>query len=153
MSTKKLTKESALKVTNQFDQMANLVQGKHESLGIPEKIAKDFAYRCDLLSDLVEKRAGLERTAQLDPTNNFTETTMLSNSFDPAEIGEEQSKPPLRNSDEPYMDTFRQEWFDELRQVQQTGQFSNAKAAAQLIGKMAQVLAAHDIPVPRVTSK
>lgn len=151
--SKKITKESALKVSNQLDGLANLFQSKHEVLGVPEKIAQDFAHRCDILSDLIEKRAGIERTAALDPASNFTETTMLSNSFDPAEIGEEQSKPPLRNSDEPYMDTFRQEWFDELRQVQQTGQFSNAKAAAAMMGKMAQILAAHEIPLPRVTSK
>ena len=151
--SKKITKESALKVTAQLDQLANLLQGKHEILGVPQKIAQDFAHRCDILSDLVEKRAGVERTANFDPASNSTETTLLPTSFDPAEIGEEQSKPPLRNSDEPYMDTFRQEWFDELRQVQQTGQFSNAKAAAMMMGKMAQLLAVHEISLPRVASK
>lgn len=154
--TAQLSKKAALKVGAQLDYVASLVQGNYGVLGIPEKIAKDFAFRCDALSDHVEQRVGVDRMAssrkaELDPKENFTETELVAPEFDPAEIGEETAKPLLVNSDEPYMDTFRQEWFDELRTVQQTGQFSNAKAAAKLVVKMAQILDAHGIPlvVPR----
>jgi hypothetical protein len=71
-----------------------------------------------------------------------------SNEFDPAEIGEEQSGALLRNEDEPYMDVFKQDEFDQLREVQQDGMFSNAKAASSLIAKMANLLSKNDIKVP-----
>lgn len=146
----KFTKEAAAKMGKHLDSLASLLQDKHEVLGVGKKWAMDFAYRCDQLSDHLAKQGGLERSAQVDPTSNTTETKLLPDSFDPAEIGEVQSKPPLRNADEPYMDTFRQEWFDQLREVQQKGEFSNAKAAAQMMAKMAQLLAAHNIPLPFV---
>ncbi len=149
----RITKEAALKVGNHLDHVASLIQGHANVLGIPEPVARDFALRCDALSDHVERAVGIDRLAasrkaELDPKENYTETKLVAPEFDPAEIGEETDKPLLTNADEPYMDTFRQEWFDQLREVQQTGQFSNAKAAAQLVKKMAQLLDAHNIPLP-----
>jgi hypothetical protein len=63
-----LTRQGALNVTSDIDRIATLVAGvrqpdgsyvggQYEALGIPEKIAYDFAWRCDVLSDAIEKRA------------------------------------------------------------------------------------------------
>lgn len=54
---KKMTRKGAAQVTADFDEMANLVQNHYATLGIPKKIALDFAYRCDLLSDAIERTA------------------------------------------------------------------------------------------------
>lgn len=166
----KLTKQGALQVTRDLDRIANLFETEFETLGISQKVADDFGLRCDLLSREVEKTAGIERSedgkfkdaevaklaseiekrAQMDPKQNITETKLLSNSFNPAEIGEEQSGALLRNQDEPYMDVFKQDEFDQLRQVQQDGMFSNAKAASLAMQKMAKLLADNKIPLPTV---
>jgi RecA-family ATPase len=163
-----LTKQGALQVTADLDRLATLFMSETETLGLPEKIAKDFALRCDILSDHVEKRAGVERTedgslkdpelakyasalskrAQMDPKKNYTMEDVKPNEFNPAEIGEEQSGALLRNQDEPYMDVFKQDEFDQLRQVQQDGMFSNAKAASALIAKMAKLLSDNKVKVP-----
>lgn len=162
-----LTKQGALQVSTDLDRLASVFQQEHATLGLSEKVAQDFALRCDILSDFIEKKAGvardadgaikdaelakyasaLSRRAQMDPKKNFTVGDVKSGEFNPAEIGEEQSGALLRNSDEPYMDCFQQDEFDQLRQVQQDGMFSNAKAAAVAIKKMAMILAAHGIPL------
>jgi len=165
---KQLTKFGALQVSHDLDRLASLYQEEAETIGVTEKIANDFALRCDILSDHIEKRAGIQRDAdgnlkdpqlakmaaaitkraQMDPKENYTETTLAPNSFDPAEIGEEQSGALLRNQDEPYMDVFKQDEFDQLRQVQQDGMFSNAKSASLLVQKMARLLEKNNIPIP-----
>lgn len=163
-----LTKQGALQVTADLDRLATLFQSEAETLGITPKIAKDFALRCDILSDHVEKKAGVERNedgslkdpelskyasalkkrAEMDPKSNYTMEDVKQNEFDPAEIGEEQAGALLRNEDEPYMDVFKQDEFDQLREVQQNGMFSNAKAASVLVAKMAKLLSDNDIKVP-----
>ena len=45
------------------------------------------------------------------------------------------------------MDVFRQDEYDQLREVQQTGMFSNAKTAALLVRKMARLLAQNQVPL------
>jgi len=169
MSTK-LSKQGALQVTRDLDRIANLFESQHAVLGVSEKIANDFSMRCDLLSAQVEKTAGIERTeggkfkdeetaklasaiekkAEMDPKQNYTEENVQSWEFNPAEIGEEQSGALLHNSDEPYMNMFKQDEFDQLRQVQQDGMFSNNKAASALIAKMAKLLADNKIAVPSI---
>jgi len=137
-----LTEKGARQVTADLDRLANLFQNDHDTLGIPAKVAEDMALRCDMLSDRIETQAGMRpREATMDPPANYTEEKVAPNEFNPAEIGEEQSQALLRNEDEPYMDAFKQDEFDELRQVQQDGMFSNAKAAAALVKKMAAALA------------
>lgn len=148
----KLTPKGALQVSTHLDRIASLFQQAHTTLGVPQNVAEDFALRCDALADHVEKRAGIVRTktGELDPKHNYTETAggdgPGENYFPPSDIGTETDGALLRNQDEPYMDTFEQEWFDELRTVQQTGQFSNAKAASEMgpkmVAKMASILAA-----------
>jgi RecA-family ATPase len=165
---KNLSKQGALQVTHDLDRLANLYQSEFETLGVTEKIATDFATKCDILSDILERRAGVERNengdlkdaelaryasslgkqAQMDPKSNYTMEDIKPGEFDPAEIGEEQADAILRNSDEPYMDVFRQDEFDQLRQVQQDGMFSNAKAASAAMAKMAKLLSDAGIKVP-----
>ena len=166
--TDQLTKQGALQVTTDLDRLATLFQSEAETLGITKKIAQDFAYRCDILSDHIEKKAGIRRDAdgslkdpelaklasdlrkkaEMVPPSNYTMEDVKPNEFNPAEIGEEQSGALLRNSDEPYMDVFKQDEFDQLREVQQNGMFSNAKAASALVMKMAKLLSENDIKVP-----
>lgn len=168
-----LTKQGALQVSTDLDRLATVFQKAHATLGVSEKIAKDFAMRCDILSEHIEKRAQVERNqdgslkdpklasyadalfkrAQMDPKSNFTLEDIKPGEFDPAEIGEESSDAFLRNSDEPYMDAFKQDEFDQLREVQQNGMFSNAKSAAAALKKMSNLLARAGIPVPVMKSK
>lgn len=136
-SMSKLTIKGAKQVTADLDRLANLFQTQHTTLGIAPNIAQDMALRCDMLSDHIESFAGISRSAQMDPASNYTEEEVAPNAFDPAEIGEESSQAFLRNEDEPYMDAFKQDEFDQLREVQQDGMFSNAKAAAELVKKLA----------------
>jgi hypothetical protein len=163
-----LSKHGALQVTRDLDRIANLFESEHTTLGVSEKVAEDFGLRCDLLSREVEKTAGIERAedgkfadpeiaklageiakqAMMDPKQNYTVDKLGPNDFNPAEIGEEQSKALLRNQDEPYMDMFKQDEFDQLRMVQQDGMFSNAKSASLLVQKMARLLEKNNIPLP-----
>ena len=52
-----LTRQGARRVTSMLDRLASAIQENPSILGINPKIAKDFAYRCDLLSDAIEGRA------------------------------------------------------------------------------------------------
>ena len=113
----KLTKKGAQAVTADLDRLANLFQTEHETLGIPAKIAMDFAYRVDLLSDTIEKNAGLSRTA-LTGDDVYKEPGV-----DPEIIGMEQDGPiETVDTDEPFMaGEFTQQENRELRNNQQAG--------------------------------
>ena len=107
----KLTKKGAQSVTADLDRLANLFQAEYETLGIPEKIAHDFAYRVDLLSDTIEKQAGVNREA-----------------YDAENIGREQTGPiETVDSDEPFMKgQFSQQENRELLDVVESGALSNS---------------------------
>jgi hypothetical protein len=108
-----MTKKGARSVTNTLDRIATLMQNEWKTLGVPQHIAADMAYRCDLLSDTIEKRAGLDRTAlsEFDPKQE--------KGFDPENIGEEKSGPLEQvDKDEPYMRSeFTQQENRELREA------------------------------------
>lgn len=53
----KLTREGARNLTSTIDRVASAVQENAALLGIDPKIAMDFAYRCDMISDAVETQA------------------------------------------------------------------------------------------------
>lgn len=53
----KLTRNDAREITASIDRIANVVQRNPDVLGIDPKIASDFAYRCDLISDAIERTA------------------------------------------------------------------------------------------------
>jgi len=115
--TTKLTKKGALQVSVALDRVAAVIQEEAAVLGLNPKVANDFAHRCDLLSDHVEKRAGVERQAltEYDPVKE--------SGFNPEEIGVEKSGPlEMIDSDEPYMNgEFTQQENRELRYDQQNG--------------------------------
>jgi len=52
-----MKKISKKQVTASLDRMANLFQTYGEQMGVPSRVAFDFAYRCDLLSDALDKMA------------------------------------------------------------------------------------------------
>lgn len=53
----KLTRRGARNLTATLDRIASAVQDNPALLGIDSKIAKDFAFRCDLISDAIETTA------------------------------------------------------------------------------------------------
>ena len=106
-SMSKATKKGALAVAAAHDQLANLYQNDYAALGIPARIAMDFAYRNDLLADYVMREAGLNPKKAR---------------FDPEEIGVEVSGPEEMDADEPWMKgEFTQQEYRELREDQEGG--------------------------------
>lgn len=69
-----LTKEAAKAITADLDRLAQLFEADHAALGVPSNVATDFAYRCDLLSDFVEKRGGLDRADSVQKTEKEVAT-------------------------------------------------------------------------------
>lgn len=112
-----ITKKGALAVTAKLDDLATVIQKHASALGITSRIAKDFAYRCDLLSDHIEKQAGLKQalTGGDEPEQ--------PGEFDPEVIGEEQAGPLEQEPDEPYMGAeFTQQEHRELRESVEGGE-------------------------------
>jgi hypothetical protein len=142
-----LTSQGAKQVTTTLDRIANLFDKEAQSLGIPAHVASDFAYRCDLLSDYVEKHAGGERTA-LDELDVVKE-----DGFDPDDIGREVAGPSEGDGDESsYMDGhFTQQSHRELREEQEEGDLAapshepqSAEPGKQASKIMLLVKKAHD---------
>jgi len=125
--TTKLTKKGALQVSKALDRIASVIQEESAVFGLNPKIANDFAHRCDLLSDHVEKRAGVEHRAltEYDPVKET--------GFNPEEIGVEKSGPlEMIDSDEPYMNgEFTQQENRELRYDQQGGKLGPDKTTLE----------------------
>lgn len=114
MTTKKASKAGARRVTANLDALASLFQNHHRSLGIPSKVAMDFAYRCDLLSDALDRRK-------------------QAGYFNPAEIGEEQPGPLEYDENNPFMEgEFTREEFRALSEKQEDGELSDGIADPKL---------------------
>ena len=119
-----LSKEAAQAITADLDKLAQLFETDHAALGVPTNVAKDFAYRCDLLSDFVEKQA-----AALDRTDS------IQKEFD-AEV--ETS----HQADEAYMsDKTTQDELYELGQMVESGNLGKA-ALENIASKVADLLKA-----------
>ena len=147
-----LTRKGARRLTSMLDQVATVVQENPSLLGVDGRIAADFAYRCDLLSDAIETRAvnNFPRQASEHDDEEEAEDEEAPESkkkasfarragFDASTIGEEVPGPLEQlDSDEPWMDDhFTQERFEELRGAQQAGELGakpyfapNAKKAS-----------------------
>ncbi len=98
-----LTRKGARNLTEALDKVASTLQNAHDTLGIPEKIALDFAYRCDLISDAVEKKAVANtKVAEAAVEELGAETT--------GPIFEEDSDPDLKGQ-------FTQKEFSELTEM------------------------------------
>lgn len=118
----KLTKKGALAVIADQDRLANLYQHDWKTLGIPKRIAMDFAMRCDMLSDELEKQTGIERQALTEGPKPKTDYPQTGQTFDAEEIGKETAGPEEQEPDEPYMrGEFSQQRFRELRERQEDG--------------------------------
>ena len=132
MGQRRITKKGALSVTAHLDRLAVLMNQEWEALGIPQKIAKDMIHRCDLLSDRIEKRAGMvpQKVAQ-------------GEWFNPAEIGELEGGALESDADEDYTrDNFTQQEHHELKDRQESGDLENAVKMAQDLRKQADRLEA-----------
>jgi DNA topoisomerase-1 len=121
----KLTKKGALSVTSALDRLANLFQAEAGTLGVPAKIACDFAYRCDLLSDHIEKQAA----ENLNPPLKLDYPSDSALNMDNAVTGEEKAGPLEQiDSDEPWMGgEFTQQENRELREKFESGTLSKGK--------------------------
>jgi hypothetical protein len=123
---KKATVQGARRVTAGLDHLASLFQGNHESLGIPKKVAMDFARRCDILSDAIERGFGIKNAAF----------------FNPAEIGKEVPGPLIMDSNNPFMNgEFTQERFNALAAKQMSGELASNAAAHVADPKLASLVA------------
>lgn len=115
-----MTKQGARQVTETLDRIANLFQTEANTLGVNPRIANDFALRCDMLADHIEKRAGLKTAAPdaLGLDMNAGDT------FDPSDIGRETAGPlEMIDSDEPWMQgEFTQQENRELADLQEGGE-------------------------------
>ena len=119
-----LTKEAAQAITADLDRLAQLFEADHKALGIPTNVAKDFAYRCDLLSDFVEKRAAEESDSIQKEFNQEVDTQ--------------------HESDEPYMATkTHQDELYELGNMVESGGLGKA-ALKEIAAKVAELLKASD---------
>lgn len=134
-----ITKKGARAVTASLDRMAELFQTEYATLGVSKKVADDFALRCDMLADHIEKHAGIRRQAL---TGDDTPGAQ-NGGFDPEEIGAEEAGPlEAVDSDEPYMDgEFTQQEHRELRERVESGDLDPGKVtpepAAPTSGKQA----------------
>jgi hypothetical protein len=90
-----ISKRAAKAITNDLDRLAQLFESAHAQLRIPEKVAKDFSYRCDLLSDYLEKAAADDEDAVEDIVDGDVEK--------------------VTDPDEPYMDDKTEQ--DELTEL------------------------------------
>ena len=99
----KLTRKGARSLTSNIDLVASAVQENASLLGIDPKIAKDFAYRCDLISDAVESQA----------VANFPKNADVAQ-----EIGEVESGPIVDGEvDHDAAGHFTQEQFHQLTDI------------------------------------
>jgi hypothetical protein len=108
MNNEQLSRRGARDLTETIDRVATCIQASHTILGIDPKIASDFAYRCDLISDAVETTAVVN-----DPLEKAAEGKEAEWAAD--EIGAETKGPIYQKDPSPYLkDQFTQEEFHEL---------------------------------------
>jgi len=126
----RLTKKGAAQVTTDLDRIANLIQAEYQTLGIPQPIAHDFAKRIDMVSDAIERQAGIDRQAltSYDPVNEPTEI----GGWDPEQIGEEVGGPLRQDGDEAFMKAeFTQQEKRELRERQTKSELGPTKVTTE----------------------
>ena len=155
----KLTRRGAANVTTDLDKIATLFQNRAAAVGVPVKIAHDFAYRCDLLADHIEKFAAQQAAAEgdedeesaagkkaaIDETGTSVEPDPGNQGFDANEIGDEKAGPLdiITPPDEPWMaGEFTQQEFVALRLKQQSGELAANAAAGKADTKLASSLEA-----------
>jgi hypothetical protein len=129
--SKKLTRNGARDVTATFDRMADLVQEHCVALGIEPRIAKDLAYRIDLVSDAVETTA----TRNFPLTASNEEGMSLPNDgWDADQIADKTTGPEQSDADESYMSTFDEVEHHELGDKEESGGLGKAAASEDTFG-------------------
>lgn len=126
MTVRKASVQGARRVTAGLDNFATLFQSNHEALGIPQKVAMDFAYRCDMLSDAIERGFNVKNAGY----------------YNPAEIGEEVPGPLEMDSNNPFMKgEFTQEEFVQLAEKQMSGALAKGAVGHVADPKLAALVA------------
>ena len=150
-----LNRRGAANITSDLDKIATLFQQHATELGIPEKIATDFAYRCDLLADHIDKLAGEDKEDEAegdeaapadkkaaDETGLSVEPAPANQGFDANDIGDEKAGPLeiITPPVEPWMDGhFTQGKFQALREKQESGELASNAAAGRADAKLASL--------------
>ena len=139
----------------ELEAMADWLEKRASSIrGVSEDEAVRLARGLDKISTFLElqvRQAGYKDT--VEPTSNYTLTPKMPTNFDPEDIGAEDDGALLRDEDEPYDDVFVQDEFRQLREVQQKGMFSNAKAAAAAMSKLVRLVQENGIPIRTASKK
>ncbi len=130
----RLTRQGARNLTATLDRIASAVQENPSLLGIDTKIAKDFAYRCDLISDAVERTAVANFPKQADENSAIPSAGGEYDTAKPGiekEIGAEVKGPIYEedpSDDQDIKDHFTQADFHQLTELAE-----KLKTAAQSV--------------------
>ena len=149
----RLTRQGARNLTAALDNIAQVVQHRAAMLGLDKRTATDFAYRCDLLSDAIERTASanfpLRQAANAYGKGNDDEGMSVEHGeggFDPNLIGDEVPGPLeiIEPPSEPWMDDhFTQEKYHVLGELQEAGELGPVHLAS-LLTKAAGIILAQE---------
>ena len=149
-----ISKKAASVIANDLDRLATLFESECDTLGVPKKVAVDFAMRCDLLSDYLEKNAAedKEEKEEADEDNAGDEKEeKKEEESDEKEAGKKASLPeedfakdtePSKvelqtEADEPYMEEAKEQThLHELGDIVESDSLENAAKLAQLVLRM-----------------
>jgi hypothetical protein len=150
----RLTRQGARNLTAALDNIAQVVQNRAALLGLDKRTATDFAYRCDLLSDAIERTASANfplsrQAADAHGKGNDDEGMSVEHGeggFDPNLIGDEVSGPLeiIEPPSEPWMaGHFTQEKYHVLGELQEAGELGPVHLAS-LLTKAAGIILAQE---------
>lgn len=148
----RLTRQGARNLTAALDSIAQVVQHRAALLGLDKRTATDFAYRCDLLSDAIERTASANQPLSRQAANSYgkgNDDEGMSvehgeGGFDPNLIGDEVPGPLeiIEPPSEAWMDGhFTQEKYHVLGELQEAGELGPVHLAS-LLTKAAGILLA-----------
>ena len=148
----RLTRQGARNLTAALDSIAQVVQHRAALLGLDKRTATDFAYRCDLLSDAIERTASANQPLSRQAANSYgkgNDDEGMSvehgeGGFDPNLIGDEVPGPLeiIEPPAEAWMDGhFTQEKFHVLGELQEAGELGPVHLAS-LLTKAAGIILA-----------
>ena len=149
----RLTRQGARNLTAALDNIAQVVQQRAALLGLDKRTATDFAYRCDLLSDAIERTASanfpLRQAADAHGKGSDDEGMSVEHGeggFDPNLIGDEVPGPLeiIEPPSEAWMDGhFTQEKYHVLGELQEAGELGPVHLAS-LLTKAAGIILAQE---------
>ncbi len=145
----RLTRQGARNLTAALDNIAQVVQHRAALLGLDKRTATDFAYRCDLLSDAIERTASANFPLSRQAGEKGSDDEGMSvehgeGGFDPNLIGDEVPGPLeiIEPPSEPWMDGhFTQEKYHVLGELQEAGELGPVHLASLLTKAAGLILA------------